>query len=76
MKSRDINGFCSDYWKSYSGVIPSEKHMESKAEIFTVEGYNNRIRHHLARFKRKGKCYSKSKNNVRKLLETFIFEAE
>ncbi|ATA74445.1 hypothetical protein CGC52_02730 [Capnocytophaga sp. H2931] len=76
LKSRDINGFCSDYWKSYSGVIPSEKHMESKAEIFTVEGYNNRIRHHLARFKRKGKCYSKSKNNVRKLLETFIFEAE
>nr|WP_255318245.1 IS1 family transposase [Capnocytophaga canis] len=56
--------------------MPSEKHMESKAEIFTVEGYNNRIRHHLARFKRKGKCYSKSKNNVRKLLETFIFEAE
>ncbi|CEN50297.1 hypothetical protein CCAN11_2120009 [Capnocytophaga canimorsus] len=25
MKNRDINGFCSDYWKSYSEVIPSEK---------------------------------------------------
>ncbi|CEN48137.1 Insertion element IS1 4 protein insB [Capnocytophaga canimorsus] len=61
LKNRDINGFCSDYWKSYLEVIPSEKHMESKAETFTVEGYNSRIRHYLARFKRKGKCYSKSK---------------
>ncbi|MFJ1389070.1 IS1 family transposase [Capnocytophaga canimorsus] len=61
LKNRDIKGFCSDYWKSYSEVIPSEKHMESKAETFTVEGYNSRIRHYLARFKRKGKCYSKSK---------------
>ena len=39
LKNRDITGFCSDYWKSYSEIIPSEKHMESKAETFTVEGY-------------------------------------
>lgn len=25
----------------------------------TIEGYNSRIRHYLARLKRKGKCYSK-----------------
>jgi len=36
--------------------------MQSKAETFTVEGYNARIRHYLARFRRKTKCYSKSKN--------------
>ncbi|MRM96885.1 IS1 family transposase, partial [Riemerella anatipestifer] len=38
-----------------------ERHVTSKAETFTVEGYNSRIRHYLARFKRKTKCYSKSK---------------
>ncbi|MDR2469765.1 MAG: IS1 family transposase, partial [Tannerella sp.] len=26
---------------------------------YTIEGYNSRIRHYLARFKRKTKCYSK-----------------
>jgi insertion element IS1 protein InsB len=59
LKDKKINGFSSDYWKSYSELIPEEKHLESKAETFTVEGYNSRIRHYLARFKRKGKCYSK-----------------
>ncbi|MCF2218447.1 IS1 family transposase [Chryseobacterium sp. PS-8] len=59
LKDREINGFCSDYWKSYSELIPTEKHCESKAETFTVESYNSRIRHYLARFKRKTKCYSK-----------------
>ncbi|OVE51682.1 IS1 transposase [Chryseobacterium mucoviscidosis] len=59
LKDREINGFCSDYWKSYSELIPTEKHCESKAETFTVESYNSRTRHYLARFKRKTKCYSK-----------------
>ncbi|HCR75123.1 MAG TPA: IS1 family transposase, partial [Chryseobacterium sp.] len=45
LKDREINGFCSDYWKSYSELIPTEKHCESKAETFTVESYNSRIRH-------------------------------
>jgi insertion element IS1 protein InsB len=61
LKDKDINGFCSDYWKSYAELIPSEKHMESKAETFTVEGYNSLFRHFLARMRRKSKCYSKSK---------------
>ncbi|WP_369800711.1 IS1 family transposase [Capnocytophaga canis] len=74
LKNRDINGFCSDYWKSYSEVIPSEKHMESKAETFTVEGYNSRIRHYLARFKRKGKCYSKSKTMLENSLKLLFLK--
>ena len=40
--------------------IFAEKHLQTKAETFTVEGYNSRIRHYLARFKREVKCYSKS----------------
>ena len=55
-----INYFASDYWKSYEEFIPPEKHLQTKVETFTVEGYNSRIRHYLARFKRKGKCYSKA----------------
>jgi insertion element IS1 protein InsB len=39
-------------------VIPTEKHCGSKMEIFTV-GYNNRVRHYLARFSRKTKMLFK-----------------
>ncbi|MCO7332227.1 IS1 family transposase [Riemerella anatipestifer] len=69
LKNRNINVFCSDYWKSYSELIPSERHVASKAETFTVEGYNSRIRHYLARFKRKTKCYSKSKTMLENSLK-------
>jgi len=40
--------------------VPTEKHIQSKAETFTVEGYNSLFRHFLARLRRKTKCYSKS----------------
>ena len=51
----------SDYWKAYETIVPKEKHIQSKAETFTVEGYNSLFRHYLARMRRKSKCYSKSK---------------
>jgi insertion element IS1 protein InsB len=28
----------SDYWKPYEHIIPKEKHIQTKAETFTVEG--------------------------------------
>ena len=56
----NVNYYASDYWKSYEEFIPAEKHLQTKAETFTVEGYNSRIRHYLARFRRKTKCYSKA----------------
>jgi insertion element IS1 protein InsB len=61
IKDFAVNSFATDYWKSYEDFIPAEKHLQSKAETFTIEGYNSRIRHYLARFKRKTKCYSKAK---------------
>jgi insertion element IS1 protein InsB len=60
IKDLKINVFTSDYWKSYEEFVPSEKHFQTKAETYTVESYNSRIRHYLARFKRKGKCYTKA----------------
>ncbi|KAA6334374.1 hypothetical protein EZS27_017295 [termite gut metagenome] len=50
----------SDYWKPYESIIPKEKHLQTKAETFTVEGYNSLFRHFLARMRRKTKCYSKN----------------
>jgi insertion element IS1 protein InsB len=49
-----------DYWKAYEHIIPKEKHIQTKAETFTVEGYNSLFRHFLARMRRKSKCYSKT----------------
>jgi len=48
-----------DNWRGYESIIPKEKHIQSKSETFTVEGYNSLFRHFLARMRRKTKCYSK-----------------
>ncbi|MDD5581445.1 MAG: IS1 family transposase, partial [Methylobacter sp.] len=37
----------------------------SKAETYTVEGYNSLCRHFLARLRRKSKCYSKSQEMLK-----------
>lgn len=50
----------TDYWAPYCQFVPAAQHTQSKAETFTVEGYNSIPRHFLARFRRKSKCYSKS----------------
>ena len=54
-----MKAIASDYWKPYEHIIPAEKHIQSKKETFTVEGYNSLFRHFLARMRRKSKCYSK-----------------
>jgi len=47
--------------RCFNIIIKSpRKHVQSKAETYTVEGYNSRIRHYLARFKRQTKSYSKA----------------
>ena len=40
-------------------------HTQSKAETYTVEGYNSLFRHFLARLRQKSKCYSKSKEMLK-----------
>jgi len=62
LRKIDIGVFCSDAWRSYSEVIHRRRYNATKKSTFTVEGYNSRIRHYLARFKRKTKCYSKSQH--------------
>ena len=56
-----LNGtVATDYWRPYEHFIPGEKHVQSKAETYTVEGCNSIFRHFLARMRRKTKCYTKS----------------
>ncbi len=50
----------TDHWKAYEEFIPETIHTKSKAETYTVEGYNSILRHFLARLRRKTKCYTKS----------------
>ena len=60
MKDKSIAIVCTDHWKAYTQFIPKQKHIQSKKQTFTVEGYNSLLRHFLARLRRKSKCYSKS----------------
>ena len=55
----------TDYWKPYGNFVPKRKHIQSKAETYTIEGYNSLLRHFLARLRRKTKCYSKSVKMLR-----------
>jgi len=45
---------------AYENILPYRQHVQGKTGTCTVEGLNGVIRHQLARFRRKTKCYSKS----------------
>jgi insertion element IS1 protein InsB len=60
LQDKEIEQTMTDNWKAYENFVPFDKHIQSKAETFTVEGYNGLFRHFLARLRRKTKCYSKS----------------
>ena len=65
MEGQDIGSVMTDDWKPYEHFVQPEKHTQSKAETFTVEGYNSLFRHFLARLRRKSKCYSTSETMLR-----------
>lgn len=64
----------TDYWKPYESFVPKSKHTQSKAQTYTVEGYNSLFRHFLARFRRKSKCYSKSKEMLEYSVKLLILK--
>lgn len=55
---------CERYYTDQHGpftkVLPKEKHRSYPNQTNTIEGINSAIRHYLARFRRRSKCYSKS----------------
>src|SRR5438552_588611 len=58
-------------WKVYPKLLSKTLHLASKALTHTVEATNSLIRHYLARFHRKTKCYSKSIQRVEQSLLLF-----
>ena len=58
LQDKEIEQAMTDFRKPYKHFVPNDKHMQSKAETYTVEGYNSLFRHFLARLRRKTKCYS------------------
>ncbi|MBL0701011.1 MAG: IS1 family transposase [Desulfosarcina sp.] len=60
LRDKEIKQGMTDFWKPYEHFIPSDIHIQSKAETYTVEGYNSLFRHFLARLRRKTKCESSS----------------
>lgn len=74
IKHREVAFYCTDHWKCYDEILKSEFHISSKAETYTVEGYNNRVRHYLARFRRKAKCYSKAEHMIEKSLNLLFLK--
>ena len=69
IKDKGLDKIMTDYWIAYPKILPGEKHIQSKSETFTVEGYNSLFRHFLARLTRKSKCYSK---NIDRLKEAIL----
>ncbi|NOX48470.1 MAG: hypothetical protein GXO89_15980, partial [Chlorobi bacterium] len=63
----EIGQVMTGHWKAHEGFVPKNKHVQSKAETFTVVGYNSLFRHFLARVRRKSrksKCYTNKVGNA------------
>jgi insertion element IS1 protein InsB len=56
IEDQPITHVMTDYWRPYEPFVPQALHTQSKAETYTVEGYNGLFRHFLARLRRKSKC--------------------
>ena len=69
--------YVTDGWKVYPNFIPESDQIVSKTYMTRVEGENTRLRHYLARLKRKTLCYSKSlvmlRHSIRLLIHYLRF---
>ena len=59
LKHYSINYYATDEWKAYR-EIPSAQHLVGKKHTTQIESLNANVRHYLARFKRKSRCFSKT----------------
>ena len=70
--TESMKQIATDHRKPYESFIPPDKHIQSKAETFTAEGYNSLFRHFLAKLRRKSKCDSQSETMRRYSIKLFI----
>ena len=64
VKGINCSKYATDDWKPYTTFIPSDRHTISKSETYIIESFNCNVRHYLARFRRKTRCYSKCSKMV------------
>ena len=74
VKTVGADAFATDCWRAYNEFIPEEKHIRGKRYTQRIEGFNSQVRHFLARFARRTKCYSKSPDAVVDALTLFFFK--
>ena len=65
--------YVTDGWKVYPMYIQPEDHLVSKTYMTRVEGENTRLRHYLARLRRKTLCYSKSVDMLKYSIRLLLF---
>ncbi|MGV3599174.1 MAG: IS1 family transposase [Bacteroidota bacterium] len=69
---------CSNYYTDghapYKNVLPKKKHSTATGQTNTIEGINSAIRHYLARFRRRSKCYSKSMRMVEVTIQLMMYK--
>ena len=63
--------FVTDEWPGFFRLLPEEKHFFGKDLTFPIEATNSDIRHRLARFHRRSKVTSRSKDMVEASLLLF-----
>lgn len=73
IESCKIGVIYRDNWHVYDKIIKKRvKQVITKAETYTVEWLNSRLRHYIARFHRRTRCYSKSKLMVNLTIALFV----
>ena len=64
--------YITDDYVVYKKYLPQESHIISKTGMTQVEGQNTRLRHYLARLKRKCLCYSKNEEMLKLSLRLVV----
>ena len=73
IEKKYIKSIVSDFWKAYQKLIPKEKHIASKSQTYTVEGYNSNMRTSSLPVKAlSSKAKKKNKVLSKKMLEISI----
>ena len=75
-KGRQAAFYYSDLFATYRQLVYSPGHytpMPNKSETYRVEGDNAEIRHYLARFARRSRCFSRCLKAMQRALKLFVY---
>ena len=67
--------YCSDGWLGYIDVVYPGEHVRNtrdKGDTYTVEGVNADLRHYIPILARRSRCFPRSIETLRAVLEVFI----